>query len=410
MTIRDEDIVSVAQMKELMKFGTSVAITRSNTKKERYEWVDAVLTRSRYLLESRKNRGIIRHYLMMYGAFSSAQVDRLITRKRTTGKVALAERTQPEFARVYTIADIDLLAEVSELYRHPNGKALANVFREMYTVYDDVRFERLSRISVSHLYNLRKTARFQEQTTYYAKTTPRAVAIGERRKPHPDGKPGYIRVDSVHQGDRDKEKGVYYVNLVDEVTQYEVVACVEGISEEFLSEALTMAFDLFPFRIRGFHSDNGSEYINATVARLLEKMWVEQTKSRSRRTNDNALVESKNGAVVRKEFGHLHIPRTYAPLINEYCRDYFVPFINFHRFSAFPDEETDVRGKTVKKYNTFLTPIQKLCGIENVEQYLKPEVAVENLHQETRRQSHLKAAEELAETRRTLFKKINRRS
>lgn len=410
MAINDEDVVSVAQMDELVQLGTCVTITRLNTKKQRYEWVDRVLTRMRYLLESKKNRGIIRRYLMVYGGFSSAQIDRLIARKRQTGRVALAPRTQPVFSRVYTRADIDLLAEVSELYRHQNGNALREVCREMYTLFDDVRFERLARISVSHLYNLRKTERFKEQTTHFTKTRPTAVAIGERRRPRPDGVPGYIRVDSVHQGDRDKKKGVYYVNLVDEVTQYEVVACVEGISEEFLSDALEMAFELFPFCLRGFHSDNGSEYINKTVAELLEKMRVEQTKSRSRRTNDNALVESKNGAVIRKEFGHLHIPRKYAPLINEYCRHYFVPFLNFHRFCAFPDEKTNENGKTVKTYETFLTPTQKLCGIENVEQYLKPGVTSESLQKEARRQSHLEAAQELAEARKTLFKKINRRS
>lgn len=403
MTIHDEDVVSVAQMAELVKLGACVAITRLNTKKERYAWVDDVLTRMRYLLESRKNRGVIRQYLMVYGAFSSAQIDRLIARKRKTGKVVLAQRTQPVFETVYTRADIELLAEVSELYRHQNGRALREVCKEMYEVFGDARFGRLSRISVSHLYNLRKTDRFKEQTTYVHKTRPNTVAIGERRKPRPDGIPGYIRVDSVHQGDQDKEKGVYYVNLVDEVTQHEVVACVEGISEAFLSDALAMALELFPFRVLGFHSDNGSEYINATVAALLEKMRVEQTKSRSRRTNDNALVESKNGTVIRKEFGHLHIPRKYAPLINEYCRTYFVPFINNHRFCAFPDEEADRNGKVVKKYRTFLTPTQKLCTIENVEQYLKPGVTVELLRQRGRQQSHLAAARELAAARRTLF-------
>lgn len=409
MAINDEDIVSVAQMKELVQLGTCVTITRLNTREERYAWVDAVLTRSRYLLESKKNRGIIRRYLMMYGNFSAAQIDRLIARKKQAGRVALAPRTQPVFAPVYTNADIDLLAEISELYRHPNGKALKEVCREMYHVYADERFARLARISVSHLYNLRKTRRFTEQTVYVQKTRSTTAPIGERRKPRPNGVPGYIRVDSVHQGDWEKEKGVYYINLVDEVTQYEVVACVEGIAEAFLADALEMALELFPFRICGFHSDNGSEYINATVARLLEKLHAQQTKSRPRRTNDNALVESKNGAVIRKAFGHCHIPRTYAPHINAYCRAYFVPFLNFHRFCAFPDEETDARGKIVKKYRTFLTPTQKLCRIADVEQYLKPGVTVDSLHKAAHRQSHMAAAQELATARKTLFKNINRR-
>ena len=48
----------------------------------------------------------------------------------------------------------------------------------------------------------------------------------------------------------------------------------------------------FPFRILGFHSDNGSEFINYKVAELLNKLLIEQTKSRPRRSNDNGLVEA----------------------------------------------------------------------------------------------------------------------
>jgi transposase InsO family protein len=59
-----------------------------------------------------------------------------------------------------------------------------------------------------------------------------------------------------------------------------------------------------PFPIRGFHSDNGSEFINQTLARLLNKLLIEQTKSRLRHSNDNGLVETKNGAVIRKHMGY----------------------------------------------------------------------------------------------------------
>lgn len=107
----------------------------------------------------------------------------------------------------------------------------------------------------------------------------------------------------MHQGDFDLEKGVYHINLVDEVTQIEYVGCVKVISEYFLLPLLEELLKTFPFRIFGFHSDNGSEYINYQVSKMLQKMLVEQTKSRSRRTNDNALVEGKNGAIVRKYLG-----------------------------------------------------------------------------------------------------------
>jgi transposase InsO family protein len=66
----------------------------------------------------------------------------------------------------------------------------------------------------------------------------------------------------------------------------------------YTSQALIFCFteklillDAFPFVIKGFHSDNGSEYINKRVAKLLEKLLIEFTKSRARHTNDNALAE-----------------------------------------------------------------------------------------------------------------------
>ena len=109
--------------------------------------------------------------------------------------------------------------------------------------------------------------------------------------------PGFLRVDTVHQGDRDGVKGVHIVNLVDEVTQYEYVGVVRGISERFLIPALEALLLMFPFPVLGFHADNGSEYINHRMVGLLQKLRVgEFTKSRARRSNDNAPVEGKNAS------------------------------------------------------------------------------------------------------------------
>jgi hypothetical protein len=64
--------------------------------------------------------------------------------------------------------------------------------------------------------------------------------------------------------------------------------------------------------ILGFHADNSSEYINHRVASLLEKLRIELTKSRARQSNDNALVESKNGSIVRKHLGYAHIASRFG--------------------------------------------------------------------------------------------------
>lgn len=405
ISMQDNSLVSVAQLRELVKLSKS-AVFQSTDRDEAYEWIGRTLGKFRYHSETKKNKGVIKRYLMAMTGYSETQIDRLIARKKETGRVFVKERTQPTFPRVYTPEDIVLLAEVDAAEAYRNGNATKKTLGDMYRVYGDHRFERLAKISVSHLYNLRGTRVYQSRSTHYDHTKPASVAIGIRKKPTPVGKPGYLRVDSVHQGDRDKEKGVYHINLVDEVAQWEIVGCVEGISEQFMKPLLEDALSQFPFRVLGFHSDNGSEYINKVVAKLLYTLLIEQTKSRSRHTNDNALVEGKNGAVIRRHMGYMHIPKKYGRLINEFYRNYFNPYLNFHRQCAFPEKQTDERGKIRIIYKDYRTPCEKLTSLESVEEYLKPGITMETLARTQMAQSHLAAAKEMQEAKHRLFTNI----
>ena len=405
MDMDDNHIISVSQLKELVKFGKGVKFN-SNNKQQTYEWIGRTLGRFRYFSESKKNRGIIKNYIIAMTGYSEGQADKLIAMKKKFGRIFVRERTQHTFPRKYDASEVALLADSASLLNHPNGKAVKQMMRDMYHVYGDNRFEKLQHISVSHFYNLRKTNIFQSRMLNCQKTHPVKVNIGVRKKPTPYGKPGFLRVDSVHQGDLDKEKGVYHINLVDEVTQWEIVGCVEGISEHFLAPLLEELLRLFPFLILGFHSDNGSEYINQVTAKLLNKMNIEQTKSRSRKTNDNALVEGKNGAVIRKQMGYRHLPKKHAREINEFYREYLNPHLNFHRHCAYATEYTDSRGKIRKAYETCMTPCQKLLSIENVGQYLKPGITKESLTQEQMKMSHVEAAQKLQAAKAKLFNRI----
>jgi hypothetical protein len=241
----------------------------------------------------------------------------------------------------------------------------------MFNTFKDNDFVRLQNISLGHIYNLRSTEKYKSKALIFKKTNPVSTPIGIRQKPQPYGKPGYLRVDSVHQGDLDKQKGVYHINLVDEVTQWEIVVCVEGISEYFLLPALEKALREFPFKILNFHSDNGSEYINYRVEELLERLLVKQTKSRSRHSNDNGLAETKN-KIIRKWNGYSYIPKRFAHTINQWYENYFNTYLDFHRQCAYPTTYTDDKGKQKKKYETYLTPYEKLKTLENWTQYLTP--------------------------------------
>ena len=151
-----------------------------------------------------------------------------------------------------------------------------------------------------------------------------------RRKPDPRGQPGYLRLDTVHQGNHDGKPGLHHINAVDTVTQWQVVGCVETISERHLVPVLEAILHQFRFRILGFHCDNGSEFLNHTGAKLLNKLLVEFTKSRPYRTTDNALVEGKNGAVVRKHIGYGHIGAEHAQALQKFYMQWFNPCLNYH--------------------------------------------------------------------------------
>lgn len=222
----------------------------------------------------------------------------------------------------------------------------------------------------------------------------------------------------MHQGDLDGIKGVYLINAVDEVTQCQCVCAVEKISEAFLLPVLGAMMTAFPFAIRGFHSDNGSEYINRQVANLLEKLLIEQTycarsphpKSRSRQTNDNALAESKNASTVRKHLGYSHIPQHLAGAVNEFTAGVLSPYLNFHRPCHFPTEFTDPKGKIRKRYRyaDMMTPYDKLKSLADAARYLKPGMTFKRLDKIASECSDNEAAKRLNEAKAKLFQLINK--
>jgi hypothetical protein len=412
MTIdmNDDHIVSVAQLKEFVKIHTKAKFKSTDTKKETYEWINNILNKFKYRSLKKKEKSIVKKYLMNMTGYSEGAVDKLIARKKKYGRVFVKKRTQHSFQTYYDVSDITLLAQVSEVTLNQNGRALKEMCRSMYLDFEDERFEKLAHISVSHLYNLKKTNVFQSKFLHYTKTNPVQRNIGERKKPQTYGKPGYIRVDSVHQGDLDKQKGVYHINLVDEVTQMEYIGCVEKISEYYMIPLLEELLKCFPYHIIGFHSDNGGEYINRQVAQMLTKMCIEQTKSRSRHTNDNALVEGKNGALIRKYTGYIHIPQKHAKRINEFYTKYLNPYINFHRYCGFATEYINEKGKIKKKYEIYMTPIQKLLSLPECNEYLKEGISTEFLKTEERKMPHFESAQEVFKERQKMFREINRKA
>jgi transposase InsO family protein len=346
--------------------------------------VERVLSAQNYCELRKRDRGVVRAYVENVTGISAAQMTRLIRGFLDHGAVRAAAYQRHRFSALYRPEDIALLAAVDRAHQRLSGPATRHILQRAYEQYGDQKYERLAKISVAHLYNLRASARYRNQAAVWEPTRPSAIAIGERRRPEPHGRPGFLRVDTVHQGDWDGAKGVYHINAVDTATQWQVVGCASKISEAYLLPVLQAVLAQFPFVIMGFHVDNGSEYINHRVASLLEKLHAEFTKSRACRSQDNALVEGKNGAIIRKLIGYGYIAGEHAEAIGKFYTRHLNPYLNFHRPCGFATVSLDERGKRRRPYKTedYRTPLEKLKSLEGAAPYLKPGVSVAELERE----------------------------
>ena len=291
-----------------------------------------------------------------------------------------------------------------------SGPATRRILEREYLEYGQAAYQRLSTISVAHLYRLRNSPAYRKRNTTYQPTRPTPIPIGERRKPQPHGAPGFLRIDTVHQGDQDGRKGLYHINAVDQVTQWEIVAATPQISELWLLPVLEALLGQFPFVIRGFHSDNGSEFINYNVAGLLNKLLIEQTKSRPHHSSDNGLVESKNAAIIRKHIGYAHIEAQHAEAMDQFHRQYLNPYVNFHRPCAVPQVITEANGKRRRLYRRWATPFELLQESPHGENSLRSGVTLPELKRFAQTQSDTEAARAMQEAKRKLFRGFQQKS
>ena len=395
-----EQVEDFLQKMETMELETS-------SKKEVYEWMQKLLFTLRYQSLKKKEKGLVKDFLKKITGYSAVQLKRLVKRQKE-GKLKWTKWQKGTFSAVYNEEDIALLHKVDEAHALA-GPATKKIIQREYEVFKREEYRKLAKISVSHIYNLRHRPSYERQGSFFDKTRPSACTIGTRQKPIPNGIPGFLRVDTVHQGDKAGKKGVYHVNIVDEVTQWELVFSVENICEQNMEQILGKIIDACPFKVLNFHSDNGTEYINKVVAQLLEKLLIRQTKSRARRSSDNALVEGKNGAIVRKFFGYFHIPasKTNAMKLNWLNEQWLNPYLNFHRPCGFATTITDKRGKEKKKYEQYMTPYEKLKSLPNATEHLKSGISFQGLDLIATKQSDTEFALEMQKQRAIIFQQLD---
>ncbi len=298
--------LTLAEMEEFLQGSQKLTLSVKH-KEAVYGFIEALLKAQQYRRLSKGQRGTVRRFLMKVTGLSRAQVTRLITRWMKTRHVRRRLAKRPRFPRRYTTADIVLLAEVDAAHEDLAGPAVRHILQREYQVYGNQDYERLAGISVSHIYNLRRS----------------------------------------------------------------------------------------------------SPYQRCRVAKLLNKLLVEFTQSRAYRTTDNALVEGKNGAVIRKHIGYGPIGAEHAEAMQKFYTACFNPYLNYHRPCGFATLEVGKRGKKKRVYRAdgYQTPYEKLTSLPRWKQYLKPGVTAAMLQQQAQRMSDTEAARRMQKAKLQLLTK-----
>ena len=400
VTMDDSRLVNITQLKDFLKGSQGVAVSLGNAPvKERYSFIEKTLKQFNYHNLKKKDKRVVVNYLRKITGYKHAQLFRLIKRAGQ-GQLTrvLYQRIHP--VKIYANSDIKRLEETDELHLRLSEDATKEILRREYEIFGHQEYQTIAKVSHGHITNLRHSPVYKSSWINHTKA--RQIPIGMTQPPDNFGKPGSIRIDSVSQ------KDVYHINSVDEITQWEIVFCVPQLSELFMIPALEGIFDQYPFLIFNFHSDRGKETINYLVADLLQRLLIKQTKSRSYHSGDNALVETKNGSVIRKNMGWEHINQDLTDDINSYYKNFFNPYLNFHRPCAYPTIEVDSKGKKKKVYDNYQVPYEFLKSLPS-QKCLKPGIIFDSLDKIAYQCSDNEFAGIMREEERKLFEKIRQR-
>lgn len=398
ITMDDSRILTVSQIRDFLKGSQGFNLSlESSPIEERYKFIDDTVDRLSYVKLHKKEKKIVTLYLKKITGYQKAQIQRLIKRA-VRGKLTRASYHRIHPVKIYTTYDIKLLEKTDELHLRLSEQATKEILRREKEIFKHQEYQTISKISHAHITNLRHSPVYLN--SYVNQTKPRVIPIGITQKPENYGKPGSIRVDVVFQ------REVFHINSVDEITQWEVAVCVPEICEACMLPALQQMIDQYPFVIFNFHSDRGKECINYLVADLLNHLLIKQTKSRSYHCNDNALVETKNGSVIRKNMGWMHINQNLADEVNIYFRNFLNPYLVFHRPCGFPTIITEENGKKKKVYDIYQTPYEALKNIKGASKFLRPGQSFEKLDIIAYRKSDNEFAEILRNEERKLFNHI----
>ena len=187
-----------------------------------------------------------------------------------------------------------------------------------------------------------------------------------------DPAPGFMEADLVaHSGPSTSGAFVQTLVLTDIATGWTECAPLLFREQQLLGEVMTVMREVTPFPLLGFDTDNDTVFINETIKAWCEAAGVEFTRSRPYRKNDQAHIEQKNGAIVRRMVGYRRLEGLAAAEALAHLYRPMRLFVNFFQPSFKLAEKRREGALIRKRYHPPLTPHQRLVADPRVPQALR---------------------------------------
>jgi hypothetical protein len=345
----------------------------------RRELIEAVAARYRAADRDEK-KGILDEFVKVTG-FHRKHAIRVLKR---SPRPATCEPRQR--ARIYNEAVREALTIVWEAADRICGKRLRHVIaglidameRHGHLKLDPAVRESLLSMSAATMDRLLKTVRdtAKQGRRRTMINTPLRKSIAVRTfGDWNDPSPGFFEMDMVvHCGKSTVGSYVHSLVLTDIASGWTEAIAMVVREQTLITESVSEVRTKLPFPVRGLDVDNDSAFINDTLVDYCRDHKIELTRCRAYKKNDQAWIEQKNGAVIRRMvgYGRLEGAETAAALNKLYTSVRL--FVNFFQPSFKLLSKTREGAKVIKKYHPPATPCERLLDRKDVSDECKEQL------------------------------------
>lgn len=346
------------------------------SKESKQEYLNAI--RARYLSSSKEEKQIILNEVCATCGYNRKYAIRILNRNPVN-------KTAKKSGRKKKYNNPEILIAIKSIWKSTNlicSKRLKIVIPLWLPYYkgklSSSNRKLLEEISPATIDRLLKPIRNKFKKKGLSTTKPGSLIkkqVPIKTNQWDETRPGFIEADTVaHCGDSIAGSFVYTVNTVDIASGWIESRAIWGKGQMGAFKAIESIENSLPFKVRGFDSDNGGEFLNWHLLAYFTKRKrpVEYTRSRAYKKNDNAHIEGKNWTHIRQYFGyHRFDNRKIVDLMNDIYLNEWSLFFNFFIPSSKIISKERIGSKIIKKYDKPKTPFQRLLDSKDISKKTK---------------------------------------